>query len=99
MKFFFLILAILISSELFSQEKKYNDLGILIKVQGDSIARRSIDLKEITIYPQLEFNSFEEKVMYYTIKRKTLKVYPYAILASKRLTQLKNRIPLIKTKI
>ena len=98
MKFFFLILAILISSELFSQEKKYNDLGILIKVQGDSIARRSIDLKEITIYPQLEFNSFEEKVMYYTIKRKTLKVYPYAILASKRLTQLKNRIPLIKSK-
>ena len=98
MKFFILALSILISLESYSQEKKYNDFGILIKVEGDSIARRSIDLKEITIYPKLEFNSLEEKIRYYTVKRKTLKVYPYALLASKRLTQLKNRIPLIKTK-
>tara|TARA_B100000768_G_scaffold175121_1_gene186164 strand:- start:122 stop:745 length:624 start_codon:yes stop_codon:yes gene_type:complete len=98
MKFFLLALAIIISLESYSQEKKYNDFGILIKVEGDSIARRSIDLKEITIYPKLEFNSLEEKIRYYTVKRKTLKVYPYALLASKRLTQLKNRIPLIKTK-
>jgi len=98
MKLFLLALAILIASKSFSQENKYNDSGTLIKVEGDSIAKRSIDLKEITIYPKLEFNSLEEKISYYNIKRKTLKVYPYAILASKRLTQLKNRIPLIKTK-
>ena len=98
MKLFLLALAILIASKSFSQENKYNDSATLIKVEGDSIAKRSIDLKEITIYPKLEFNSLEEKISYYNIKRKTLKVYPYAILASKRLTQLKNRIPLIKTK-
>ena len=70
MKFFLLALAIIISFDSYSQEKKYNDFGILIKVEGDSIARRSIDLKEITIYPKLEFNSLEEKIRYYTVKER-----------------------------
>ena len=37
-------------------------------------------------YP--DHTAFDKKAKYYDIKRKTLKVYPYAILASKRLTQL-----------
>ena len=98
MKLFLLSFVVLISLEAYSQEKKYNDLGILIKIEGDSIARTSIDLKEVTLYPQLEFNNLKEKIKYYTLKRKTLKVYPYALLASKRLIQLENRIPLIKNK-
>ena len=98
MKYFLLILTLLNALKSYSQEKKYEDLGVLIKIEGDSVARKSIDLNEITIYPPLEFNSIENKLSYYNIKRKTLKVYPYALLASKRLNELKKRIPLIKTR-
>jgi hypothetical protein len=64
-------------------------------VEGDSIPIRSIGLEEITVFPPLVFKNYKEKVNYYTVKRKTLKVYPYAVLASKRLDKLKNRLKLI----
>lgn len=67
-------------------------------VEGDSIATKSIDLKEITIYPPLNFKSIDDQIRYYTLKRKTLKVYPYALLASKRLEKLNSRLSLIKTR-
>jgi hypothetical protein len=95
---YFLIFVLIISFNVYAQEKKNRDLDILIKVEGDSIPKKSIDLKEITIYPPLKFNNYEDQIEYYKIKRKTLKVYPYALLASKRLTKLNNRIPLIKSK-
>ena len=82
----------------YSQENKYKDLDVLIMIKGDSIPSESIDLKEITVFPSIEFKNIEDKIKYYIIKRKTLKVYPYAILASKRLTELNNRLPLIKTR-
>lgn len=67
-------------------------------IKGDSIPYESIDLKEITVFPSIEFKNIEDKIKYYIIKRKTLKVYPYAILASKRLTELNKRLPLIKNR-
>lgn len=82
----------------YSQENKYKDLDVLIMIKGDSIPSESIDLKEITVFPSIEFKNIEDKIKYYIIKRKTLKVYPYAILASKRLTELNKRLPLIKTR-
>ena len=74
------------------------DIDVLIMVEGDSIATKSIDLKEITVYPTLDFLSIDDKIKYYTVKRKTLKVYPYALLASERLQKLNSRLPLIKTR-
>ena len=81
-----------------SQEKNFNDLDVLIKVEGDSVAAKSIKLSEVTVYPKLEFENVDEKIKYYNIKRKTLKVYPYAILASERLEELNRRLPMIKSK-
>ena len=82
----------------FSQEKKFDDLDVLIKIEGDSVVGKSIKLKEVTVYPKLEFENLDDKIIYYNIKRKTLKVYPYAILASKRLEELNRRLPMIKSK-
>ena len=82
----------------YSQENKYKDLDVLIMIKGDSIPSESINLKEITVFPSIEFKNIEDKIKYYIIKRKTLKVYPYAILASKRLTELNKRLPLIKNR-
>ena len=82
----------------YSQEKNYKDLELLIMIEGDSIASKAINLSEIIMYPALKFDTMEDKVRYYTIKRKTLKVYPYAVLASKRLEELNKRLPLIKNR-
>ena len=82
----------------YSQEKNYKDLEVLIMIEGDSIATKAINLSEITMYPALTFDTMDDKVRYYTIKRKTLKVYPYAVLASKRLEELNKRLPLIKNR-
>ena len=82
----------------YSQEKNYKDLEVLIMIEGDSIASKAINLSEITMYPALTFDTMDDKVRYYTIKRKTLKVYPYAVLASKRLEELNKRLPLIKNR-
>ena len=98
MKKFLSCLIIFIFFSSYSQKKEYKDLDILIKVEGDSLPTKSINLNEVTIYPALQFSSFDDKLRYYTVKRKTLKVYPYAVLASKRLQELNRRLPLIKTR-
>ena len=98
MKFISLYLFLFLCFFSYSQENKYKDLDVLIMIKGDSIPSESINLKEITVFPSIEFKNIEDKIKYYIIKRKTLKVYPYAILASKRLTELNKRLPLIKNR-
>ena len=98
MRILIFILPIFFITRSISQNKKYNDSDLLIMIEWDSIATKSIDLKEITIYPPLNFKSIDDQMRYYTIKRKTLKVYPYALLASERLEKLNSRLPLIKTR-
>lgn len=98
MRILIFILFIFFTSKSISQNNKYDDTDLLIMVEGDSIATKSIDLKEITIYPPLNFKSIDDQIRYYTLKRKTLKVYPYALLASKRLKKLNSRLSLIKTR-
>ena len=98
MRILIFILFIFFTSKSISQNNKYDDTDLLIMVEGDSIATKSIDLKEITIYPPLNFKSIDDQIRYYTLKRRTLKVYPYALLASKRLKKLNSRWSLIKTR-
>ena len=98
MKYFLLFLILFNLTLSYSQDKNYKDLEVLIMIEGDSIATKAINLSEITMYSALTFDTMEDKVRYYTIKRKTLKVYPYAVLASKRLKELNKRLPLIKSR-
>ena len=69
-----------------------------IKVEGDSIFQSSIGLDEVYIFGKLKFDSKEDKLRYYILRRKTLKVYPYAKLASERLLELNNRLETIDSK-
>ena len=64
----------------------------LIIIEGDSLFQASIALDEVFIFGKLEFSSYEEKLRYYILKRKTLKVYPYAKLASERLVALNDSL-------
>jgi hypothetical protein len=67
-----------------------------IKIKGDSIVRSSIDLDKVVLLPKKGFKDSNEIKNYLILKRKTLKVYSYAILASNRLTILNERLVNIK---
>lgn len=69
----------------------------LIIIEGDSIFKRSIELDEVYIFGKLQFDSYKDKLRYYILRRKTLKVYPYAKLASERLVSLNERLARIKS--
>ncbi|MGB5316788.1 DUF4294 domain-containing protein [Robiginitalea sp.] len=69
----------------------------MIIVEGDSIARSSIELDEVYLFGRLKFDSYDDKLDYYILRRKTLKVYPYAKMASDRLMTLNERLGNIKS--
>lgn len=69
-----------------STEFKYLVVG------GDSIFKKVIDLDEVLLLPRLNLTTKEERLRYYILKRKTIKVYPYAKLASERLIALQTRL-------
>ncbi|MFC4721810.1 DUF4294 domain-containing protein [Geojedonia litorea] len=67
-------------------------------IEGDSIAKTIIDLDEVIILNKLDFKSREERIRYLILKRKTIKVYPYAKLAAERLIALNERLETLKRK-
>lgn len=67
-------------------------------VEGDSVPQKLIELDEVLILNKLNFASKEDKVKYLILKRKTLKVYPYAKLAADRLVALTERLASLKKK-
>jgi hypothetical protein len=70
----------------------------MIIVEGDSIFRSSIGLEEVYLFGKLKFPDYKSKLRYYILRRKTLKVYPYAKLAAERLVELNDSIVNIKKK-
>lgn len=69
-----------------------------IIIEGDSIPRTAIDLDEVLVLPELNFKSRDERIRYLILRRKTLKVYPYAKLAAERLESLQERLSKLKRK-
>ena len=70
----------------------------MIIIEGDSIFQSSIPLDEVYIFGKLDFDSYEDKLRYYVLRRKTIKVYPYAKLASERLEELNDSLSKIRKK-
>ncbi|MDC1491783.1 DUF4294 domain-containing protein [Flavobacteriaceae bacterium] len=96
MKNSLLILMVFYTLFAFSQENQIEDNYIIIK--DDSIMKNSIELNEITLLPKIKFSDRDKLRKYLILKRKTLKVYPYAKLASLRLDSLYSRVNDIKRK-
>lgn len=63
-----------------------------IIIEGDSIPRAAINLDEVTLLHKLKFDSKDDRRRYLILRRKTLKVYPYAKLAAERLQSLNERL-------
>jgi len=69
-----------------------------IIVEGDSIPRTAINLNEVTLLHRLKFDSSQDRKRYLILRRKTIKVYPYAKLAAERLETLNDRIESMERK-
>lgn len=70
----------------------------MIIIEGDSIMQSTIALDEFYVFSKLKFSNYDEKLRYYILRRKTLKVYPYAKLAADRLTELSDSLTKITKK-
>ena len=75
-----------------------NENSTYFKIEGDSVFKKEIDLKEVVIYKPVVFADNQERLNYFVLKRKVLKVYPYAKMASERLAKLNDRLNKIKSK-
>ena len=93
--FFLFLFCTLISS---SQQIDNDTATDYIRIEGDTIVKGSIGLNEVLLLPRRPFKNSEEIRKYLILKRKTIKVYPYSVMASRRLKSLNNRLLVIKTK-
>ena len=93
--FLFFVIFILSSQKMLSQDENNSTY---FKIEGDSIYKKEIDLSEVVIYKPVEFENNQERLNYFVLKRKVLKVYPYAKMASERLAKLNDRLDKIKSK-
>ena len=90
MKFFryiFLLFPWLLVAQIDDATQDSIDQKYLI-IKGDSIPRTTIDLEPVMILHRLTFKDREERIRYLILRRKTLKVYPYAKMAADRLDSL-----------
>jgi len=67
-------------------------------IEGDSIPRESINLEEVYVLNKLKFNSKADRMRYLILRRKTIKVYPYAKMAADRLDSLNERLERLPNK-
>lgn len=67
-------------------------------IDGDSVAVSVIQLQEVYLLGKHKFASKEERIRYLILRRKTLKVYPYAKLAAERLVELNSRLATLERK-
>ena len=98
MKLTLYYIILLLPAIIYSQNKVNDSISDYIKISGDTIVRGSISLNEVLLLPKRPFKNSEEIRKYLILKRKTIKVYPYSVMASNRLNSLNERLLSIKTK-
>ena len=94
----YLLLILLLSNFVFSQDQQTTLDNEYIRISGDTIVRGSIGLAEVLLLPKRPYKNSDEIRNYLILRRKTLKVYPYSVMASDRLNTLNQRLDIIKTK-
>lgn len=93
MKKLVLLVALAVASSLYGQQEQ----PIYI-IEGDTLTNPYVDLGEVIVLPSLKFDSYNDYLTYYRLRKRTLKVYPYAKMASERLVVLNDRLYKIKRK-
>jgi len=84
---------------IFAQVKEVEQDSTILEyiiIDGDSIPGTVINLDEVMLLHKLKFDSRENRRRYLILRRKTIKVYPYAKLAAERLKSLNERLDRLK---
>ena len=95
--FFFLLFTISFFSLAQIEAPNNFEGDLLYKFETDSIPQAGIRLKEVVLFQPLSFKSIDELRQYVILRNRTLRVYPYAKLASDRLDKLSMRLENIKS--
>ncbi len=98
LKYLFFFCPILLIAQVDEKEQDSTSTVEYLIIEGDSIPRTSINLDEVKLLPRLKFENKEERIRYLILRRKTLKVYPYAKLAAERLDSMNKRLAQLKRK-
>ncbi len=91
LKFIFLFFPFLIFAQQTDVAQDSTEIRYLI-IKGDSVPKTSIDLDEVMLLHKLKFDNKKERIRYLILRRKTIKVYPYAKMAADRLDSLNARL-------
>lgn len=67
-------------------------------IDGDSIPVSTIDLDAVLVLSKLKFDNRDDRIRYLILKRRTIKVYPYAKLAAERMVELNKRLETLERK-
>ena len=97
LSYIFILFPFLFFAQITYVEQDSTDYDYII-IEGDSIARTAIDLDEVRLLHRLQFDGKEDRRRYLILRRKTIKVYPYAKLAAERLETLNERLAKMKKK-
>lgn len=98
LSYLFIVFPVLIFAQVTNEIVQDSTSVEYIIIEGDSIPKTSIDLDEIMLLHKLKFNGKKDWRRYMILKRKTIKVYPYAKLAAERLESLNERLASLKKK-
>lgn len=85
----------LVSGFIMSQDKDSLDFSQYTLFENDSLIT---DLEEVQLLPKLEFKSYNDKRYYYWFRKKVLKAYPYAKIASGEISKLNEALDSIPSK-
>lgn len=78
------------------QEKNKRDLSRGLVIDGDTVTLHVLD--EVLLMDEPTFNSVEARRRYEILKRKVIKVYPFAVMAGDKLDSLNFALSLIEKK-
>ncbi|SFZ91879.1 protein of unknown function [Flaviramulus basaltis] len=95
LKYLFILFPFLLTAQIIEIEQDSIAVEYVI-IEGDSVPHTSIDLDEVMLLHKLKFDSREDRIRYLILRRKTIKVYPYAKLAAQRLDSMNARMATLK---
>jgi hypothetical protein len=102
MKFFIYAYIFLSSIMLLAQKKVEIITDTITKeyflIKGDSLYNGAISLDDVVMLKKIKFSNRKDKIKYLILRRKVRKVYPYAKMASDKLTDLQDSLEHIKSK-
>ena len=97
LSYILIVFPLLIFAQVNEVEQDSTEYEYII-IEGDSIPITAINLDEVRLLHKLKFDSREDRRRYLILRRKTIKVYPYAKLAAERLNTLNERLDKMKRK-